>query len=147
MKTPVNTSDMPGAFLANFRKHFITPNLLVAQDRWKTENAIYGCYYCIHGANKVFLFLKVTIMESLTEQRCHQLLWQFQVLFGFHTYSLSTNSNLVLVLGWCWCQFAVGSTSEPSKNQLAFPRAREPSHYIAVHTSGFRATLAKFKHR
>lgn len=36
-------------------QHLITANLLTAQDRWKTENAIYCCYYGIHGADCVSL--------------------------------------------------------------------------------------------
>lgn len=44
-------------------QHLISPNLLVAQDRWEEDNAIYCCYYCIHGADKVFLFLKCQLWD------------------------------------------------------------------------------------
>lgn len=34
-------------------QHLISPNLLVAEESWKTDNPIYGCYYYICGAYKV----------------------------------------------------------------------------------------------
>lgn len=36
-------------------QHLISPNLFTAQDRWKTEKAIYCCYYGSHGPDCVSL--------------------------------------------------------------------------------------------